>query len=79
MSLLDYEYGSPMVPNALGDGQLSSGDPFVNVTTSLHYWSSTTSTNQPTHAFAVNFGSGYAEPLLKTDTNPTAWLVRNGR
>ena len=79
MSLLDYEYASPMVPNAMGDGQWSNGNPFINISTSAYYWSSTTSTDQPTHAFAVNFGSGYAEAVLKTDSSPTAWVVRNGR
>ena len=79
MSLLDHEYESPALSNTQGDGQWLADDPFKNVLSHLPYWTSTTWTDDPTFAFTVSFGTGTADPTLKTDGTPTALLVRNGQ
>jgi hypothetical protein len=41
LSLIDYRFRNPVLPNTIGDGQWTEGDPFSNVQVTGRYWSST--------------------------------------
>jgi hypothetical protein len=82
VSLIHWGVYNPAVPNTMGTGQLSSGDPFINVETLggiPHYWSSTTFIYQPgpAEAFCVPLSSGGIDDLPKT-LGLHAWCVKGG-
>jgi hypothetical protein len=74
-SLLHYGVHDPAVPNTVGTGQWSEGDPFIGVQ-SDYYWSSTTFTT--TDAWRVYLGNGYVNGSYKPSDN-CVWPVRGGQ
>ncbi len=76
-SLVHYGVFNPSVPDTLGIGQWSQGDPFNNVQ-SPDYWSSTHA-NRPTNAWLVNFGSGVVLHDLNKAFSSVVWCVRGGQ
>ncbi len=77
VSLIHYGVSNPSVPDTLGTGQLSQGDPFNNVQSS-NYWSSTTTASLSTVAWRVHFGLGIVLDNSKTSFKHV-WCVRNGQ
>lgn len=58
---------------------LPSGHPFTNVQP-VEYWSSTTLSDYPSHAWVVFFGGGNVDYFDKTDFNGNyVWCVRGGQ
>jgi hypothetical protein len=56
-SLVHKGYYNVAIPDTLGSGQWSEGDPFVNVV-AINYWSSTTYAENTDEAWSVNFYKG---------------------
>jgi hypothetical protein len=81
VTLIHWGVYNPAVPNTMGTGQLSYGDPFINVETAgtiPHYWSSTTFIyHAATEAFCVPLSSGGIDDLPKT-MGLHAWCVKGG-
>ncbi len=75
-SLIHYGISSPAVPDTLGTGQWSQGDPFNNVQSSDDYWSSTTDASSAPSAWLVYFSNGYVGDGNKTSTK-YVWCVRD--
>jgi hypothetical protein len=76
-SLIHYGFYGPSVPDTVGTGQWSEGDPFSNVETA-GYWSSTTAAYNTDQALVVNLTHGALNDGLKTSTGPRVWPVRGG-
>jgi hypothetical protein len=77
-TLPDMNYFNPVLSNAKGDGQWSSGDAFNNVETS-NYWSSTTNAYGPGGAWYVGFDGGSAGYFGKGYGYVHVWCVRGGQ
>ncbi len=75
-SLLHLGVFTPAVPDTLGTGQWSQGDPFNNVQSSF-YWSSTTLANFTTNAWFVSFNVGSVGNDSKSSSKHV-WCVRGG-
>lgn len=77
-SLFDYEYHTPAISNSEGTGKATNGDPFLNLNTYTHLWSSTTY-NVPlggkSAAIAWIVHSGSQANLSKTFGSPTQLLT----
>jgi hypothetical protein len=69
-SLVDRSQSNPALP---------VGHPFINVSTTKSYWSSTTDVIQPTAAHTVYFPDGTSIGAPKTSFNPEVWCVRGGQ
>ena len=76
-SLLHMGGYGPAVPDTLGTGQWSQGDPFNNVQ-STFYWSSSTVASFSTTAWFVNFFNGVVDGFDKDVLN-YVWCVRSGK
>jgi hypothetical protein len=84
LSLPNYGYWSPAIPDTEGSGQWSEGDPFLNLQAATNldaYWSST-SYPHPTAsdwAYLIYPRYGYSGLLDKTvSTSHYVWAVRGG-
>jgi hypothetical protein len=82
VSLIHWGVYNPAIPNTMGTGQLTEGNPFINVDTAghkPHYWTSTTYFYPPpgTEAFCVPFSSGGIDELPKTE-GLNVWCVKGG-
>lgn len=75
-SLVDYNYINPAVPNALGTGKWTAGDPFTSIQ-SNSYWTSSTLVGYPTVAWIVNLYVGGVYDGSKAHTY-SVWPVRGG-
>ncbi len=76
-SLIHYGVSSPAVPDTLGTGQWSQGDPFNNVQ-SYDYWSSTTQNSNKAKGWVVPIGEGYVD-AVHYSWNAYDWCVRDGQ
>jgi hypothetical protein len=76
-SLLHLGVPSPNVPDTVGTGQWSEGDPFTNIQSSF-YWSSTTNADNMEKARRLRLYDGYLLADDKTNTN-YVWAVRGGQ
>ena len=76
-SLVNYGFYGPALPNTLGTGQWSEGDPFQGVQSDF-YWSSTTNAGSTTTAWGVYFNAGSVVNNAKSNTI-YVWCVRGGR
>ena len=79
-SLLNLEYSNLAMPNTMGTGQGTEGDPFTNVHSS-NYWSSSTLYLDPggTHnAWTVSMIYSYVNPYAKSSSFHPVWPVRGG-
>jgi len=81
-SLMHFGFYDPAVPNTVGTGKWSEGDPFINVQyglfTSYSYWSSTTIAWDTNNAWAVHMTYGPISDVLKTSES-FVWPVRGGQ
>jgi PKD repeat protein len=75
-SLIHWGYYEPSLPNTLGTGQWTSGDPFTNVQS--YYWSSTTHAEMTEKAWLVSMYHGDVDSVSKSESL-YAWPVRAGR
>ena len=78
LSLVNYGWSGPALPNTLGTGRWAEGNPFQGVYGSL-YWSSTTwcPPDTPNYAWYVNLFDGRADSWLKSNYC-YVWCVRGG-
>ncbi len=79
VSLIHYGVFNPAVPDTIGTGQWSQGDPFNNVQTGGGYWSSTTTASDNAEAWAVNFVEGDAGLIGNKSLGGFVWCVRGGQ
>ena len=81
VSLIHWGVYNPAIPDTMGTGQLSDGNPFINVETAgftPHHWTSTTYIYpSATEAFCVPFSSGGIDDLPKTK-GLNVWCVKGG-
>ena len=75
-SLVDCGFYNPALPNTLGTGQWTEGNPFQGVQSSL-YWSSSTYANFITSAWNVHFNDGLVYSIDKSGYH-YVWCVRAG-
>ena len=75
-SLMDFGFDHPALPNTVGTGQWTEGDPFSGVLSSS-YWSSTTRPHFTNSAWFVDLDGGYVGLVGKTSTYHV-WPVRGG-
>ena len=75
-SLIHHGVWFPAVPNTVGTGQWTEGDPFIGLQSNL-YWSSTTVETSPGIAWFVNMGGGRPSNTEKT-SEYWMWPVRGG-
>ncbi len=76
-SLRHMGFVNPAVPDTLGTGRWSQGDPFNNVQSDF-YWSSTQDANIANSAWTVNFFKGNVNSVDKGGRN-RVWCVRGGK
>jgi hypothetical protein len=77
-SLVHYGFYSPAVPNTMGTGQWSEGDPFTGVQLN-YYWSSTTDTGNTSAAWTMYMSYGSVNDFGKTSSTHYVWPVRGGQ
>jgi hypothetical protein len=77
LSLIDWRYGNPALPNLAGTGQCTPGQPFTGVQ-SDYYWSSTTGAGMVSIARSVSMAFGYMNVYDKTVLH-CVWPVRDGQ
>ena len=82
-SLIDYVFYNPSLPNTLGTGKWTEGNPFQGVqwsnsTGATGYWSSTTYAGWTGGAFFVYFNDGIVSASQKINTF-YVWPVRGGK
>jgi hypothetical protein len=80
-SLIHYGVYDPAVPDTLGTGKWSQGDPFNNVQSDL-YWSSSTLAAPPpadANAWEVSLRDGGVDRNVKDKRFGFVWCVRGGR
>ncbi len=75
VSLIHYGVANPTVPDTVGTGQWSQGDPFNNVQNEI-YWSSTTVEFDTTDAWYISLGRGSVSNDHK-DFHLPIWCVRS--
>jgi len=75
-SLVHYGYYDPALPNTVGTGHWTSGDPFTNVQ-SDDYWSATSNIGSPSNGWYVVMYYGYVRQVNKNNYN-YVWPVRGG-
>ena len=76
-SLVSCGFYGPALPNTLGTGTWTEGNPFQGVQSS-NYWSSSTYKQNPGYAWSVDFYDGFAGYSNK-DYNLYVWCVRGGK
>ncbi len=74
-SLLHMGVAGPAVPDTLGTGQWSQGDPFDNLESEGH-WTSTTVAGYTDDAWEVNTDEGEVQTLIKSNS-ALVWCVRD--
>jgi hypothetical protein len=75
-SIVDCGFDIPALPNTLGTGKWTEGNPFLGVKSS-YYWSSSTYANRTTTAWSVYFGDGTVNGGDKSN-GYYVWCVRGG-
>jgi hypothetical protein len=75
-SLIDYGFDNPALPNTLGTGKWTEGNPFQGVQSSS-YWSSSTCAGSTASAWYVDFYDGVVGNGDKS-SNCYVWFVRAG-
>jgi hypothetical protein len=76
-SLVHYDFANPALPNTVGMGQSTEGDPFTNTPGGYAYWTSTTTLDNTAKAFYVGFKRGSILRKLKTKASGNyVWPVR---
>jgi hypothetical protein len=76
-SLVDCGFTNPALPNTLGTGQWTEGNPFQGVQSS-NYWSSSTYANDTTYAWGVYFNDAAVYNNFKS-YSLYVWCVRGGQ
>lgn len=76
-SLVHYGFYNLALPNTVGTGQYSQGDPFIGVQP-YYYWTSTTRASNTSWAWSVDMVSGEVNTNLKTNIYDV-WPVRGGQ
>ena len=76
-SLIDYAYFNPALSNAAGTGHWV-GDPFINVQSSIYYWSSSSVAEATGNAWLVHMWHGMVAYGGKV-ANLYVWPVRSGQ
>ena len=77
-SLIHYGVFNPALPNTAGTGQHGVGGDTFNNVQSANYWSSTTHAVTTTHAWHVNFTSGFVSRNSAKINFGHVWCVRGG-
>ncbi len=77
-SILHLGVSDPAVPDTLGTGQWSQGDPFNNVL-SVFYWSSTSNASNTSDAWIVSLFDGFVSNVDKDSGDFFVWCVRGGQ
>ncbi len=72
-AFIDTNYLSPVLSNAVGDGQWSEGDAFIGVHTEAYHWSSTETAGG---AWSVGMRNGFMMNLAK-GAGSIVWPVRS--
>jgi hypothetical protein len=75
-SLVDYGFSNPALPNTLGTGKWTEGQPFTTVASGM-YWTSTTNSNVTGNGVYVNMSQGQVN-FTDKDANLSVWCVRGG-
>jgi hypothetical protein len=75
-SLVDYGFSNPALPNTLGTGKWTEGNPFQGVQSSA-YWSSSTYAGSTAYAWGVYFDVGFVNGFDKSN-GLYVWCVRAG-
>jgi len=75
LSLLHYGFQAPSLPNTIGTGQGSEGDPFIGVQ-GQYFFSSTSHAGSINAAWSVRISTGFTEIRLKSSSG-WAWCVRD--
>ena len=80
LSLIDYRFNNPAIPNAVGTDQWTEGNPFSVEAGWYRYWSSTTWSNNSDEAWWVSYSSGFSERAAKDNVGDSyrVWPVRGG-
>ncbi len=77
-SLIHHNHRNPALPNTVGDGQWSAGDPFMNVQSNGEfYWASTTFAADTTQAWFLHLLDGIRSSTPKIN-NLHLWPVKGG-
>jgi len=77
LSLIHYGYHTPALPNTVGPGRWTEGDPFTNVQSS-HYWSASTYAGNTDGAWGISVGLGSVSFDYKS-FGFYVWPVRSGQ
>ncbi len=78
LSLAHYGYYDPAVPNTVGTGQWSEGDPFIGIQSAI-YWSSSTRADDTNNAWRVHTIDSSVYYSNKTSETNYVWPVRGGQ
>jgi hypothetical protein len=78
-SLIHYGWTIPALPDTVGTGQWSEGDPFSGVQSLEFYWSSTTNVANINYAWLVDVTNGALGSEFKELTTNYFWPVRGGQ
>jgi hypothetical protein len=76
-SLVDYGFSNPALPNTLGTGKWTEGNPFTTVASGM-YWTSTTNSSDTDYGVFVNMSLGQVGITTKS-ANLAVWCVRGGK
>ena len=80
LSLIDFRYEYPCLPNAAGTGQATTGNPFTGIQTGRSYWSGTGHVHDGNFVWGVEMGQAFEMYLNKFDgTGFYTWPVRGGQ
>ncbi len=77
ISLVDYGYSSPALPNKTGNGQSANDDPFIGVAANGSYWTGTRYKGPSPSYFYLNIGDGNYHQTIMT-SSMLFWPVRGG-
>ncbi|MCP4994377.1 MAG: DUF1566 domain-containing protein, partial [Gammaproteobacteria bacterium] len=77
-SLIRYGFLRPALPNTVGTGQWSEGDPFVGVSVSGNHWSSSTHAVTSGEVWHMDMAGGWVDHTGKT-ASFRVWPVRGGQ
>lgn len=77
LSLMDYRFTHPPLPDTLGTGHFTNGNPFLNLQT--WYWTSTTRSSDTNQAWMFVLHTLGQEASRTKDTACYVWPVRGGQ
>ena len=80
LSLLNYKFDEPPLPNTAGTYHWTQGDPFLVEAGWYRYWTSTTFSPNADWAWWVSLSTGYNEIAQKNNIGDSyrVWPVRGG-